>query len=441
MKLTLNTRVTVLMSATSLLLIAVFTLIQLKNEQDNIVRFNSYRAKLSSIIVKNNLENILRQNDPEQLNKILQTAIDVLVEKNIVQDAYIFNTNGIILAASRNKMAGKSVNYRDLNKLMELDEITDPETFSLPQINRPKQELYMYLALKKNRTGAIEYVTRISFSLGNIPAAIAGVYRPIIFSTCMIILANILLSYVLYKTLIGPLKILNAVTKIIAQGDLSVRTKISTGDELEELGSTFNYMTEQLIIMKDRAENANPLTKLPGNIVIREQVEKRIKDNYKFTVIYCDINKFKAFNDKYGIAKGDEVIKFFADITKEAIRTYGNTDDFVGHEGGDDFILITSLDKAEPVADAIIKEFDKRIVTFYDPKDLDRGYIISHARDGSIARFPIMSVSLAGVTNAHRPLAGYVEVTNIAAEMKRKVKAEDVSTFAVDQRREDQSSH
>jgi diguanylate cyclase (GGDEF)-like protein len=229
---------------------------------------------------------------------------------------------------------------------------------------------------------------------------------------------------------------LNEVTKIIAKGDLSVRTKIYTGDELEELGLSVNYMAEELIKMKERAENANPLTKLPGNIVIREEIERRIKDNQKFAVIYCDINKFKAFNDKYGIARGDDVIKLMADISKEAIKTKGNPGDFVGHEGGDDFILLTTLDKTQVIAQTVIQEFDKRVVNFYDREDLKRGYIISQARDGSITQFPVMGVSLAGVTNAHRAISTYAEITNIAAEMKRKVKSVDSSVFAMDQRRD-----
>lgn len=146
---------------------------------------------------------------------------------------------------------------------------------------------------------------------------------------------------------------------------------IRTHDELEELGSTFNYMTEELIKMKKRAENANPLTKLPGNIVIHEEVEKRIRENKKFMVVYCDLDNFKAFNDKYGIAKGDQAIKLTADIFKEATKTKGDPDDFVGREGGDDFILLTTPEKAQEVADYIIKEFDKRVRNLYSQEDLN----------------------------------------------------------------------
>ena len=195
-------------------------------------------------------------------------------------------------------------------------------------------------------------------------------------------------------------------------------------------------MTEELIKMKERAENANPLTKLPGNIVIQEEIEKRISQGLKFVVIYCDLDNFKAFNDKYGIAKGDEAIKLTADIFKEAVKAQGNPNDFIGHEGGDDFILLTTPDKAQGIANFTIQEFDKRVRKLYSQEDLNQNSIIAHARDGSIKKFPIMTISLSGVSNEHRTITSYGEVTNIAAEVKKKAKAIESSVFVMDQRRD-----
>ncbi len=439
-RLSLNNRIIAFMITSSLLLIGLFTLIQLKNAQDNLIRFNSYRANLSSIIVRNNLGAIIKQRQPEELGAYLQNGLNVLTETGIIQDGYVFNKDGVIIASVQKQLIGQTTHYKDLKKWLELESIEEQNKFFLPETDNLKRQLYMYMPLKKDLREPIAYVTKVTFSLENIQQVILGVYRPVILTTMLIILANILLGYLLYKKVIGPVKMLNRVTKIIAQGDLSIRTNIATGDELEELGLNVNYMAEELIKMKVRAENANPLTKLPGNIVIREEIERRIKENMKFAVIYCDINKFKAFNDKYGIARGDDVIKLVADISKKAIKTKGNPDDFIGHEGGDDFILLTTLDKAQTIADAVIQEFDKQVVNLYDPEDLNRGYIISQSRDGSITRFPIMGVSLAGVTNAHRAITSYAEVTNIAAEMKRKVKSIETSVFAMDQRRDSAKS-
>jgi len=205
---------------------------------------------------------------------------------------------------------------------------------------------------------------------------------------------------------------------------------------------TFNLMAIDLKKMRQRAENANPLTKLPGNIVIQERVEERISKNEKFTVIYCDLDNFKAFNDKYGIHKGDDAIKLTAEIFKEAVGKNGSADDFIGHEGGDDFILLTAPERADNISSCITTEFDKRIRPLYDNEDLGKGYIEAKARHGDeIIKFPIMTISLAGISNMIRPIASYGEVTNIAAEVKKKAKNMPGSCFVIDQRKEPWPPH
>jgi diguanylate cyclase (GGDEF)-like protein len=250
----------------------------------------------------------------------------------------------------------------------------------------------------------------------------------------LLILINIFLGISLSRLVIGPIKVFNKAAGAIADGSLDLRVKIHTDDELEELAKSFNYMTAELVKMKARAENANPLTKLPGNIVIMEEVERLIKEDKKFTVVYADLDNFKAFNDKYGIHKGDEAITMTGNIFKEAIKNKGNESDFVGHEGGDDFIILTSPESAEAVTDYITHNFDERVKSLYNKEDLDRGHIVAHSREGEVKKFPIMTISLAGVTNQYRPISNYSEITNIVAEVKKKAKNKDGSCFVLDKR-------
>ena len=170
--------------------------------------------------------------------------------------------------------------------------------------------------------------------------------------------------------------------------------------------------------------------------MIQEEVEKRIAAGEKFMVIYCDLDNFKAFNDKYGVHKGDDAITLTGDIFKETVEKEGEKQDFVGHEGGDDFLLVTVPERAQKIADYITTEFDKRVREFYDQEDLDRGYIVAHARDGSVKQFPIMTISLAGVTNESHPIKSYSEVTNIAAGIKKLAKKKEGSCFILDRRTE-----
>ena len=249
-----------------------------------------------------------------------------------------------------------------------------------------------------------------------------------------VIIGNIILGFVLARTIVHPIKILNTATKDIAAGNLDRSVKIETNDEIQELGETFNLMATALRKMRERAENANPLTHLPGNNMIREAIESRISKKLKFVAIHADLDHFKAFNDRYGIARGDDVIEFTSDVLRNAVKEHGNQRDFLGHEGGDDFYIITTPAKADAIAQQIIKDFDSKIKGFYSKEDQKIGHIISKDRKGCVEKFPLMSISLAGVSNQCVPILSYGELTNIAVGVKKKAKEAPKSNFLLDRR-------
>jgi len=418
---TLKQRIISLLTIFTIILVSIFITIQLNHEIENVSRYIRVNAIVYTNDIKENIEKILSFNVSLE-NKInfLNNLIESLKEKSIIKDLYIFDEKLNIITSLDMRPT-----YTDL-RILE-DVINRKEKKEI--IDKKNKEFIVYIPLKEN------FYAKILFSLGDIWMVIGQVYKPAILLVFLFIIVNILLGIFFNRLIIGPIKTFNDAAKSIASGNLNLKVKISTGDELQELAQTFNYMTDELVKMKERAENANPLTKLPGNVVIREEVEKRIKLNKKFVVIYCDLDNFKAFNDKYGILKGDEAIKLTADIFKEAVVLKGNKDDFIGHEGGDDFILLTTPDKASNLTDYIISEFDKRIRLLYDKEDLERGFIVSTARDGSIKEFPIMTISLCGVSNENKELTSYAQITNIAAELKKKAKKELKSCFVLDRRR------
>jgi diguanylate cyclase (GGDEF)-like protein len=164
---------------------------------------------------------------------------------------------------------------------------------------------------------------------------------------------------------------------------------------------------------------ANPLTGLPGNVSIEREVTKRIESKQPFAFIYSDIDNFKAFNDYYGYAKGDEVIRTTARILTSAIQKAGNRDDFVGHVGGDDFVVMTTPDKADAVAKMVIELFDKNAQKLFDPEDLERGYLKIRRRSGEIMKVKSLGITLAVVTNEKEPITHIGRVADIASELKR----------------------
>lgn len=179
----------------------------------------------------------------------------------------------------------------------------------------------------------------------------------------------------------------------------------------------------------------SPLTRLPGNLAIESDLRRRITDSETFAVLYLDLDNFKAFNDVYGFAHGDEAIQLLARASVDAVRRRGTTDDFVGHIGGDDFIIITLPDRAEEIAREILAEFDRGIRALYSPRDLRLGYVETRDRRGGVNRFPIMSLSIAIVSNKTRRLADYAQVGEIAAELKRHAKSLVGSVYVQDKRR------
>lgn len=180
---------------------------------------------------------------------------------------------------------------------------------------------------------------------------------------------------------------------------------------------------------------ANPLTKLPGNISIQGELERRIAAQEPLAVCYADLDRFKSFNDHYGFKRGDEIIQRTARILLEASQARGGPKDFVGHIGGDDFILITDPEHAEGVCDAIVRAFDAMVPALHDETDRARGYLLHLDRHGQAQRLPFLSISIAVVTNAHHALTHPGEVARIGAELKAYAKQFDRSVYVTERRK------
>ena len=182
------------------------------------------------------------------------------------------------------------------------------------------------------------------------------------------------------------------------------------------------------------ALDANPNTGLPGNNSVNKIITAALQNNDASCVIYADLDNFKAFNDKYGFARGDAVIQFTAEVLKKAVKTSGSEDAFIGHIGGDDFVLLVPSEKSHDVANAIKNRFDQKIIAFYNEEDALAQCIHTSDRRGSPKTFPLMSISLAGVDLANRRFTQYLQVNDACTEVKKQAKATAGSCFVLDQR-------
>ena len=417
----------------SLLFIFIFTSIQLSNHLDRLNSYNKYRARLGTIIVKTTVEMLAKDiHGDEELSGIFTAAIDSFSREGVVEKMSVIAADGKVIATNDPIIKEFGEASRDVEIYSSLSRATGQEAWFYSTINDKTKQIDIYIPLSAGADK--KYIVKLSFSTGNISQAIVDTMVPITLTVIAVILGNLILGFILLKTVVWPIEVLNSATKEIASGNLDMNVSIKTNDEIQELGDTFNEMTVALKKMKEKAENANPLTKLPGNNMIREEVEARIARGNKFTAIHVDLDNFKVYNDRYGIAKGDEVIKFTSSVLSGAIKAKGNTSDFLGHEGGDDFFLITTPDKTDGVTQAVISEFDSKIRHFYSDEDRKAGFIMERDRRGELMKFPLMTISMAGVTNQHRQISSYGELTNIAVGVKMKAKAENKSIFVVDRR-------
>jgi diguanylate cyclase (GGDEF)-like protein len=148
-----------------------------------------------------------------------------------------------------------------------------------------------------------------------------------------------------------------------------------------------------------------------------------------------DLDDFKAYNDYYGFLAGSEVIRMTGQVLADAVTSRGGKDDFLGHVGGDDFVILTSIDKADAISKEIIRIFDERIREHYQKEDLDKGFIVASNRRGDMMRFPLMTISISVVHNEYRKLTDLEQVTRIAAELKKYAKDLEGSVYVFDRRK------
>ena len=185
----------------------------------------------------------------------------------------------------------------------------------------------------------------------------------------------------------------------------------------------------------ERDLEANPLTRLPGNVSILKELSRRLETKSLFAVCYVDLDKFKSYNDKYGFEHGDEVIRETARALIRSTKEFGNPDDFIGHIGGDDFVIVTTTDKADLLCQKVIINFEKMAPSFYNEKDRKKGFILAKDRKGKEQKIPILSVSIGVVTNERRIITHVAQIGEIGAELKSYAKSLERSNYVKDLRK------
>ena len=192
---------------------------------------------------------------------------------------------------------------------------------------------------------------------------------------------------------------------------------------------------KELKRLNQLARDANPNTGLPGNTSILNELKNVVETGAAVTVIYADLDNFKVYNDIYGFAQGDNIITFTANVIKVAMQIAGCGDSFLGHIGGDDFVIIVPAEKCTLVADEIIRRIDSGIGEFYSVEDVLRGHVVATDRAGKTCKHPLISLSLGAIDLTKRAISTPLEIIDICTETKKAAKARQGSNLFLDQRR------
>ena len=177
---------------------------------------------------------------------------------------------------------------------------------------------------------------------------------------------------------------------------------------------------ETALRRSSQMRDASPLTGLPGNLLVIEAIDRAIAEGRGFAVLYADLDHFKAYNDREGPDRADELLRETADVIQSSVDRHATQSTaFVGHIGGDDFIAVTQPDVAERTAAAIVRDFEARVGAYYDADDLERGVVEIEDRTGNRHEVPLVSISIGVATTLTRPFSHRADVIDVATEMKR----------------------
>ncbi|QBD82108.1 response regulator [Ktedonosporobacter rubrisoli] len=222
-----------------------------------------------------------------------------------------------------------------------------------------------------------------------------------------------------------------------------VNASRSTADEVRafEFGVdsyvTRPFTSEELMarvrrqLQRMQQSSLSPLTQLPGGLQVERAIDYKLSSLEPWSILYLDLDNFKAFNDVYGFLAGNDMIMLVGRICQRVVYDYGNIDDFVGHIGGDDFVIVTTPERATILYRHILELYKKESVTLYRKEDLERGSISGVDRKGRPYQFPLVSLSIGVVSDQIRCSPSFDEIGTLAAEAKRHAKQSSNNVFHI----------
>jgi GGDEF domain-containing protein len=411
---------------------SVFNFIIWENQSDLITRNQQLISETQSVKLRQSLfrhaGGLKDMRQVDAYRKVAEAA-----QAQGAPEMTVFSEHGEVLYHRGTSAGPKQASEEDkilLNRAIAKSALEDKEFYHDIRMAERAIHLYVPMALVSGE----QIVARFPLRIRSLEEEKNVLLRLCILVTLIVIALQVVFALFLRKMVIVPITKLEKVTHEISKGDFGAAIDVKQDDEIGMLANAFKEMTLNLVRIREEAKGSNPLSGLPGNNVIVQKIEEMIRAKREFAVIYGDLDNFKAYNDKYGFSRGDDAILYTRDCFLDAAKKFGDPFTFVGHEGGDDFVVVCSFATWEPLCKGITSAFDSEVKQFYNEADAKQGFIESLDRQGRRMRFPLMSISLAVASNHYRPIDDHRVVVSIAAEMKKYVKKMEGSSYAIDKR-------
>lgn len=244
---------------------------------------------------------------------------------------------------------------------------------------------------------------------------------------------GIALALIITRNISKPLQQLQKATRLIAEGNLDHKIEARRNDEIGVLANSFAYMTKRLKVLEALNLDASPLTGLPGNLAIENRIAQLLAQGKLFSLCQVDLDNFKPFADKYGYAWGSEVIKEVANILQGYLSEEQLKEVFLGHIGGDDFVVIGKPEHIQSICKRLVNDFEGRILSFYATEDAQNGYFIGKNRQGIVQKFPLITVTAAIVTDDGSRFKNPLDMARLVAELKEYAKMMPGSNYVTEE--------
>jgi GGDEF domain-containing protein len=229
---------------------------------------------------------------------------------------------------------------------------------------------------------------------------------------------------------------LKKATQKISAGRFDHQPELSGEDEFAQLARDFARMGEKLSELEQLRLDANPLTQLPGNLAIDREIDTRISRGEAFSHLYIDLDNFKAYSDRYGYKAGSDVLAKVGEMIQKVVSQNGSAEDLVGHIGGDDYVVLSSLSSGEMLAQKIIAAFEKMAPSFYNDEDRQKGSFVGEDRYGIKRTFPLMTISIAVIPSDHYVYPSRLAISQDCARLKEYLKIQEGSHYMLEKRKE-----